>query len=339
MINFFSPFDRKKNRNTLPDSHFEKVRSSILAGLLIFFVFGGDFVSESRADVDRTTVLALGQHLVSSYQVDKNYQRYVNSVSQATGRPPSGDEIQGWFARFLGQQTIIGQALQEGFGDRKEVRADVLRMERHMLTQTEGPFYEKLLREEKREFDPKDAYQKLKKVVSVEVIRVPLSAPDANDLAIDRLSSTALNNARKSGAVFYYRGDLAWPYLGFADLAATLEMANEPKSWWQFESAGLRVMAQIIEVKAQPVPPFDQVEATLRRMGDEAQKQSLRSKRKEAILALPPAPACVSSGCDVPASARAESIRRPLQSPRNIAQSRRARHLRRTDRQGRSTRV
>ncbi len=235
--------------------------------------------------MDRTPVLSLGKHLVSSYQVDKNYQRFLISVSQTDGGPPSSGEIQAWFTRFIDQQILIGHALEEGFGERQEVQTELLRMERHMLTQIGGPFYEKLFGEEKRDLDLKDAYRKSKKIVSVEVVRVPLSAPCANDLAIDRLSSTALDEARNSGAVIYYQGDLAWPYLGFEDLAAELENANEPKSWWQFESAGLRVIARVIAVKTRPDLPFDQVESTLRRLGEEAQKRALRASRKKAILA------------------------------------------------------
>ncbi len=85
--------------------------------------------------VDTRAALVIGTRTVSNYIFEKYYHRFVLTFTSQHDRPPNPDEVRSWLEGFLVQQLVVTEAESAGFLDRAEVKEQVARMERHMLTQ------------------------------------------------------------------------------------------------------------------------------------------------------------------------------------------------------------
>jgi hypothetical protein len=66
-------------------------------------------------------------------------------------RDPRAEESRNWFRLFVAQQAIIESGRRAGYFERPQVTENVDHMERYMLTQTEGPYYDRLFNETLKE--------------------------------------------------------------------------------------------------------------------------------------------------------------------------------------------
>jgi hypothetical protein len=219
-------------------------------------------------DVDRRDALVIGSHKVSAYRVAKNYHRNFSSVAPLGQDAPALETIRAWFARYLADQVITAEALELGYGERAEVLNEVWRMERHMLTQSAGPFYQRLFSSEPA---PLPALYSLSGIrqsrFEIDIIRVPKAAPAAQRLddlfdlksPDDReLELAALN---ESGQAECFSGNIEWPFAHFEEIGAIV--GNAAVGHWQKLDAGdvlialrvRRVRAIVLPSGVQLTPP------------------------------------------------------------------------------------
>lgn len=86
--------------------------------------------------LDTRPALAIGTYSVSQYLLKKYYLRSGTSTVAETSQ---------WLDNFVDEQCVIALAIHNGYADRREVRRDVSKMERYMLTQTRGPYYDRII--------------------------------------------------------------------------------------------------------------------------------------------------------------------------------------------------
>ena len=110
------------------------------------------------AVIDDRTVLKIGPLEVSEYVVEKRFKPFQQGL-------PAGDVdntamISTWFEDFLVNQVVTAKALSEGYASHPEALATVNRMERHMLSAVNGPYYQFLLKDSVRsESDIRKEYE------------------------------------------------------------------------------------------------------------------------------------------------------------------------------------
>lgn len=109
---------------------------SILASLLL--------VSPGQSEVDTSIVLRIGEMPVSRYILEKNldiYNRFIKPHSEHDTQPA---EFNAWLESFIAKQTIIAKGRELGIHERQDIQETVLKMEKHMLSSPDGPFYKSL---------------------------------------------------------------------------------------------------------------------------------------------------------------------------------------------------
>jgi hypothetical protein len=101
--------------------------------------------------VDETPALEVGSSTVSRYLIEKYFLRYLQKFRSENNRDPRAEESRNWFRLFVAQQAIIESGRRAGYFERPQVTENVDHMERYMLTQTEGPYYDRLFNETLKE--------------------------------------------------------------------------------------------------------------------------------------------------------------------------------------------
>ncbi|MDD2765570.1 MAG: hypothetical protein PHE83_16530 [Opitutaceae bacterium] len=211
-------------------------------------------------------------------------------MAQQSHEPLSAAMSQAWFARFLAQQVIIAHALQEGFGERTEVRAEVERMERHMLTQPGGPFYERLYATEIPSLPAMDAlYERVKCIYDVEILRLPKDTSVAAqiDNTFQRESSVEfehlLQAAKGSRQAKFFDGSIAWPFESFEEIAATIEQAS-PCCWQRVTTADDLLFYYVRQVRSASLPPLDRIGPSLAQIARFTNERLVQRKRQSKVL-------------------------------------------------------
>lgn len=98
------------------------------------------FTSDPKT-IDLTAALELEDYTTSQYIVDKNYNFYLAN----TPSDPSKKEKSEWFTRFIAEQALIAELRRQKWTDRPEIADAVNSMERYLLFQDEGPFFENVI--------------------------------------------------------------------------------------------------------------------------------------------------------------------------------------------------
>ncbi|HYD83643.1 MAG TPA: hypothetical protein VEA63_06310, partial [Opitutus sp.] len=176
----------------------------------------------AKVEVDRRIVLTIGPLELSAYAVEKNVNRFRGTGGRRPAR--SVEEVRDWFRLFLAQQVVIAKAQEEGYLERPEVMAMVERMAAHMLTQTEGPFYETLYGPEPTREELAALYARTAEVRDAVVARFrdakEMDAALGEDFRVqppeEKLARLARLGERDSAAV--REGALTWPYDPFAEI-------------------------------------------------------------------------------------------------------------------------
>jgi hypothetical protein len=103
------------------------------------------------ASIDNSVVLKIGPLEVSQYVVLKRYNPFRESLQSEAG--DASKEVSSWFEDFLVNQVVTAKAISEGYTIHPDVIALVDRIERHMLTSVNGPYYQAILSDATRSED------------------------------------------------------------------------------------------------------------------------------------------------------------------------------------------
>ena len=98
-----------------------------------------------RASIDDRIVLKIGPLEVSEYVVQKRFKPFREGLP--SGDADNTERISDWFEDFLVNQVITAKAVSERYATRPDVVAAVDRMERHMLSAVNGPYYQLILQD------------------------------------------------------------------------------------------------------------------------------------------------------------------------------------------------
>jgi hypothetical protein len=124
--------------------HALKRRRGCILGLLLFgsyIVYGATGSELDGTFVDRSPALEIGHYRVTNYITSKYYCRYIDGIEQSYHRSATVAEQHDWFKAFIARNVVIAYAQSLGYHKRGEVLKCVNQMERHMLTQSQGPYY------------------------------------------------------------------------------------------------------------------------------------------------------------------------------------------------------
>lgn len=101
-------------------------------------------VTNSTPAIDLTPAIKIGAFTTSRYLFEKAYDRFVESVVRQTGKKPDLQERGRWFRLYVARQLIEAGLVKRKRLDRPEVKDVTERMAEYMLTQPNGPLYQKL---------------------------------------------------------------------------------------------------------------------------------------------------------------------------------------------------
>jgi hypothetical protein len=242
----------------------------------------------AKVEVDRRIVLTIGPLELSAYAVEKNVNRFRGTGGRRPAR--SVEEVRDWFRLFLAQQVVIAKAQEEGYLERPEVMAMVDRMAAHMLTQTEGPFYETLYGREPTREELAALYARTAEVRDAVVARFrdakEMDAALGEDFRVqppeEKLARLARLGERDSAAV--REGALTWPYDPFAEIGDALEKLQAGE--WLDGEPGLEgyYVAHVRTVEQRTLPDFATAADNFSRFARMAQKFRVQRERRARLL-------------------------------------------------------
>ena len=189
--------------------------------------------SPSAPEVDTSIVLRAGAVEVSRHALEKQHHQFAAQTVQEGRPPPDLAATTRWLEAFRARQLVIAHALTLGYGTHPEVLRIVDTMERHMLSQAEGPYYHTLYAAEPapdaEEFERHFAASR--RELDLVALTLPAIArntllgpdweptPDAERLArlatlgtTATLAAAATSADRAASAPHYFEGWSAWPY-------------------------------------------------------------------------------------------------------------------------------
>jgi|GEM_PF-2386431 len=223
-----------------------------------------DALETDPATVDESPALSFGNFEISHYLLDKNYRQFVAAHRAKAGQPPSADDIAAWFRLFIARLAIQARLTEEGYLARPEVRREVSRMERQILTQADGPLYTSLL--PANEFTP--ARLRALHELSARVFDVVMVRFDDDATAKRRLgpfetpagfeqAAQALARSGKHASTDLSDGPTAWPYGSFQEIADVIPEAPHGTVIGPIvRESGVYVLLVRSESK-RPVPDFE----------------------------------------------------------------------------------
>lgn len=240
--------------------------------------------------VDETTALSIGSTDIPRYLVDKNFNQFLTTRQQQGLPPPKADEIARWFRTFIANCVTKVSLSERGYLDRPEVRQAVDRMSRHILTKSDGPFYQSLydsapIPEERLARIQQDSSRALDALI----IRFAtegshqrvLQAPTGLALA-DRLRLVALGPPDLS--VETHDGPIVWPFHPFQEIGEILARA-EPGEIHGPVHGKLGIYYLLVHGSApQSAAAFEGTREELARYVRDLDNLQVRRERRRAIL-------------------------------------------------------
>jgi hypothetical protein len=209
--------------------------------------------AENTAQViDRSTVFAVGPHRVSRYLFDKYHRRFVQAWQAEKKQPPNSDAHEAWIEQFIAQQVVTAHAGTLGYLEHPEVVHMVTRMERHMLTQTAGPLYQKVAAPPPRpEGDLLAVFLESTKQVDAFIVRFPDDETCARALGADFISQPSDEQMHRIRACLHldptigYDGRLNWPYKPFIEISSRIARTT-PEQWLLHAEPGFGIYAILV---------------------------------------------------------------------------------------------
>jgi hypothetical protein len=187
----------------------------------------------ATASIDRRPGVEVGAYRISRYLVEKYHNRFADSIRSRQHRQPSLEDSRAWLDLFIAQQVIIAHEQALGQDRRPEVATAVSRMERYMLTQEQGPFYDELFDHEipPTAVELKTLYDHAANMVDGVIVRFsePASAAqllgqDFQRESVDGQTSQILRLRERNG-IALADGQLFWPFLPFSEVSEVIEGA------------------------------------------------------------------------------------------------------------------
>jgi hypothetical protein len=194
-----------------------------------------------------------------------------------------------WVQRFVQRQILTAEAINEGYGQRPEISAELRQMEEHILTDSDGPLYRMLLLESPKPCSPDEVYARGETTYQMELMGVPTSAPahamvsqligDSEPGEVARVA----DQLRRSGQVEFLQGPFVWPFEPAE--AASDAICNAPVGRWQsVNDFDYTVMFRVASKGLTPRPPRAKVEAALERIANNYALRDLRHRREIDLL-------------------------------------------------------
>jgi hypothetical protein len=264
--------------------------------LYLFSVFAGhgmDVPEAAPLVVDQRAALDIGSHHVSNYLVDKYYKRFAASVRQEKHRTASAADSKAWFEQFMAKQVVVAYAISLGYLRRPEVTGNVARMERHMLTQAAGPFYEQLYKQLPPVSDTtiKSLYTHMFDEVDGIVARFNDDAAAAASLGGDFDVRTAdeqtlrILKCRERDDAEVMDGQMSWPFRPFSEIADVLRTAPSDRWVKNREPSFGTYYIFIRSVKPKPAGNFSSDEEGFRMFVQLIHQETFQRRRRNELLA------------------------------------------------------
>jgi len=212
-----------------------------VAFLATFGALNDCAANETSPAIDQRAALEIGSYHLSNYLLTKYYDRFVGGIQQKEHRVPSSKESTAWLQLFLSQQIIIAHQEAESYGTRPDVLSVVAHMERHMLTQAAGPFYEAQLDGGLIQSDQDLEAWQAKMADSVEGIIAHFPDPanpadsvggDFGQCSTEEKTERIVRN-RDRNDVELKEGLFSWPFLPFSEI--TDDLLAAPIGKWNAE--------------------------------------------------------------------------------------------------------
>ncbi len=249
-------------------------------------------LADKPLQVDEQIVLRIGSREMSRYILDKYYTRFANAERQKQADFPTREAKRSWLELFLAQQVIIAHAETQGYSHHPEVQRIVSTMERHMLTQREGPFYQSLYNQAPLSED-RQSQLYAERLIVRQLLMVHFSgeteakaALGENFLALPPDEKRRrLAQCREDSKAVVYEGPIAWPFEPCGEIGDFLRttVAGE---WFQYREAPLGIYTGFVEkIETKPAPSvvIDQAQFALQIR--EVDKRKLQLQRRAELLA------------------------------------------------------
>lgn len=210
---------------------------TILCLWIVIVVGHATFAAQAESDRSYDVAISIGPRKISYYLIDKYLGRYTDTVRARQHREPSAAEASRWLELFLAKQVVIADAETHGYAERSEVKSVVTRMERQVLTEVSGPYYEELLRADllaKTELLKK--HLRTRSAMDMLIVRFPGEEMKRRLIGGDfgRKSTeekvARIDRLRGNSYVRIIDGPRVWPYRPFEELADWLAKCA-PMGW------------------------------------------------------------------------------------------------------------
>lgn len=230
--------------------------------------------------VDESPAITVGQQSFSQYFLDKNYNQFAAQVRGKHGRAPVQEESHQWFQLFLAKVVIKAQLEEEGFLQRPDIQESVRRMERHILTQPDGLFYQSLYKDKPLSPEELQAiYRTASRAFDAVIVRFdePPSANAMNDVG------PLLTEARARSADVQ-DGRIIWPYHPFQEVSAELLAAEHGKLVGPLRKGLGFYYLMVREESLQKMPDYAGISSALERHVHDLDHLMIRKLRRKALL-------------------------------------------------------
>ncbi|MFA5262879.1 MAG: peptidylprolyl isomerase [Opitutaceae bacterium] len=243
-----------------------KIRAFSCIWLLVLAISGSHGADSSKKPgdvIDLAVALRVGTRETSGFLVDKYYNRYAEGERRQKQRALAPEESRNWLKRFVAQQIIMAHAESLGYFTRPEVRATVARMERHMLTQAAGPYYQRLLESAPplSETELKAIYEKRAQVFDCMIVRfggeptLPALGEDFERIPLNEQTRRILHCAEREGLQMM-DGTFSWPFAPFMEIA-DIPGAVQPGRWIKHHDPSRGIYYVLIRnLKTQPIGDY-----------------------------------------------------------------------------------
>ena len=275
------------------------IASRLVFAALFFFAFScaqsAAGAIGSAAQVDRTVVLSVGPVQISQYALEKNYKRFFDDPKNGRGGFPSQTRVRDWFGLFIARQVLTAEAISRGIGQEPGVLRIVNTMERYMLSEFDGPFYEGLY--PKWDYSQKDLealYMETSKVIEVTVVKYPAGRRRellGDDWAQASEEGRLLRLSVKAGLMgaAFYEGNLRWPYNFLDEYGARDAIARaEVGAWIEGDSmdvaSGEKWIVFIRSIRRQSVPAFASAQDNFRQAVHFINRVTFARQRRAGLL-------------------------------------------------------
>jgi hypothetical protein len=259
-------------------------------GLTVLIQIAG--AADQPQQIDERIILRVGSNEVSRYILDKYYGRFADAERQKDAGGPTREAKRRWLELFLAQQVIIAHAAAQGYSDHPDVQRIVSSVERYMLTQPEGPFYQLL-------YDPApisevrqaQLYAERSMFRQISIVHFKRET-DASVLFADGFDALPpeekrrrLACARDDANATFYDGPMAWPFEPYCEIADFLRTTSAGE-WFEHRADLLGLYLGFVEaVETRPLPSTTEDKVQFVSLIREIDKRTFRRQRRAELLA------------------------------------------------------